>query len=336
MDIGSLYAAGVAKMAKEHDDKEAVKVGTLRAGNTGAMFGGNVIGTCARLTLLRYMGIRHELIADSKRLMFDAGLSNEDIWVKALEEGIKADGESYTIRTEEDTPISWQTSKGVSVTGRPDIVLGKEEDGKWTPVKGLELKLASSLWTCRDTGIMMEPKLMHLLQSAHYGWQLGIPFELWYTNRAEFAVGGGWEQKTFPAENEMLTDNVEWAERKDKRTGRIKKYIKKVLQFRQGYETKWTDKGQLLYRPLLEGKELHFTSTPITVEGIKSYYETVLEQEDKRKLAPRPTLLKADGSPGNYSPCSYCPLKDICDKKERDYDGWLSTVRQHSSNLKAK
>lgn len=335
MDIEKTYAAGVEKMAKEHDELEETKVGTLRAGNTGAIYGGNVIGKCARLTLLRYLGIRYELIADSKRLMFDAGLSNEDIWVKALEEGIKASGEPYTIRTEEDTPIKWQTSRGVDVTGRPDIVIGKEVDGKWTPVKGLELKLASSLWTCRDTGIMMEPKLMHLLQSAHYGWQLGIPFELWYTNRAEFAVGSGWEQKTFPAEKEMLTQNVEWAERKDKRTGKTVKYVKKVLQFRQGYETQWSDKGQLLYRPLLEGKELHFTTTPITTKGIEQYYEKVVDQAEEKKLAPRPQLLKPDGAKGNYSPCDYCPLKPICEKRETDYDGWLAMVQAHASGLKA-
>lgn len=335
MDIGKLYVQGVEKMATEHDQLESTKVGTLRAGNTGAIFGNQIIGTCARLTLLRYLGIQYETIENNKRLMFDAGLSNEDIWVKALEEGIKASGEPYIIRREEDTPISWQTSNGTFVTGRPDIVVGMEVNGTWTPVKGLELKLASSLWTCRDTGIMLEPKLMHLLQSAHYSWKLGIPFELWYTNRAEFAVGSGWEQKTFPQEKDMMTANVEWAERKDKKTGRVIKYIKKVLQFRQGYETKWTDKGQLLYRPLLEGSTLHFTQTPITQQGIEQYYETVLLQTEEKKLASRPQLLKPDGSKGNYSPCDYCPLKLVCDKKEKDYDGWLAMVQAHASGLKA-
>lgn len=333
MDIGKLYSAGVDSMAKEHDDLEETKVGTLRAGNTGAMFAGKVIGKCARQTLLRHLGISFEAIAASKRLMFDAGLSNEDIWVKALEEGIKASGEPYIIKREEDIPISWTTESGVAVTGRPDIVMGIEEDGKFVPKKGLELKLASSLWTCRDTGIMFEPKLMHLLQAGHYSWQLGIPFELWYTNRAEFAVGSGWEQKTFPKKEEMLTDIVEWGKRKDKRTGKEIEYVKKVLQFNQGYSLDWTDKGQLRYRPILEGKELHYTSTPITIEGIKAYYEEVLRQKERKKLSPRPDNLKPDGSKGNYSICNYCPLMQICDKKEQDYDEWLSMVQAHSSNL---
>lgn len=333
MNIDKLYATGVDSMAKEHDDLEETKVGTLRAGNTGAMFAGKVIGKCARQTLLRYQGVQFEAIARSKRLMFDAGLSNEDIWVKALEEGIKASGEPYIIKREEEIPISWKTSGGVSVTGRPDIVLGLEEDGKFVPKKGLELKLASSLWTCRDTGVMFEPKMMHLLQSAHYSWQLGIPFELWYTNRAEFAVGSGWEQKTFPKKEEMLTDIIEWGKRKDKRTGKEFEYVKKVLQFRQGYHLDWTDRGQLKYRPIIEGKELPYTITPITIAGIEAYYEGVVKQEEEKKLAPRPVNLKADGSKGNYSICDYCPLKPICDTKERDYDEWLDMVLNHSRNL---
>jgi len=335
IDIDKLYITGVDSMAKEHDDLESTKVGTLRAGNTGALFGNQVIGKCARQTLLRYLGIQYEEITRNKRLMFDAGLSNEDIWVDILEAGIKASGEPYVIRTEEDIPIGWTLDSGVKVTGRPDIVVGIEKDGEFIPKKGLELKLASSLWTCRDTGIMFEPKMMHLLQAGHYSWQLGIPFELWYTNRAEFAVGSGWEQKTFPTQSEMLTENVEWAVRKDKRTGTNREYVKKVLQFRQGYELEWSDKGQLKFRPILEGKELHYTTTPITIDGIKGYYESIPRQVEEKKLAPRPVNLKADGAKGNYSPCDYCPIKSICDKKERDYDGWLSMVQAHSHTLKS-
>jgi len=56
--------------------------------------------------------------------------------------------------------------------------------------------------------LLLEPKLVHLMQAGHYAWELGIPFQLWYTNRAEFAVGSGWEQKTIPAEKDLLTPVV--------------------------------------------------------------------------------------------------------------------------------
>lgn len=334
LDINRLYDAGVKAMADEHELKEATKLGILRAGNTGIALSGNKLaGSCARQTLLRFLGIKYEEIEDNKRLMFDAGLSNEDIWVKALEEGIKASGSPLIIRREEEIPISWVTPSGVTVTGRPDIVLGTEgTDGTFTAALGIELKLVSSTWTARDTGVMLEPKLQHLMQSAHYSWKLGIPFQLWYTNRAEFAVGSGWEQNTFPKQKDTLTDVILYGEKKDKRTGRVFPTVKKILQYRQGFELDWTSKGQLRYRPLIEGMNLEWTSTPITQAGIVAYYEAVVKQQVEKKLAPRPQVLKADGSEGNFKACDYCPLKEICDNAETKYERWVSMVQSYVSN----
>lgn len=323
LDINALYDAGIQSMAAEHDLKEADKKGILRAGNTGIiMDGGKVAGPCARTTLLRFEGIRYEQVEDSKRLMFDAGLSNEDIWVKSLETGIKALGESLVVKREEEVPIRWVTPSGIAVTGRPDIVLGRMEGEEFKPVVGLELKLVSSVWTGRDTGVMLEPKLVHLMQAGHYSWQLGVPFQLWYTNRAEFAVGSGWEQRTFPPKDNLLTNVLEFGESKGKVT------VKKLLQFRQGYELEWTKGKQLKYRPILADRPegMEWTWTPITQQGIIDYYEVVVEQKSKQKLAPRPSTLKADGSPGTFSNCDYCPLQATCDKLESDYKKWLDAV----------
>lgn len=330
MNIDRLYAAGISRLADQHDLKEADKKGILRAGNTGVLLsGGKIAGPCARQTLLRFEGMRYEEIEDSKRLMFDAGLSNEDIWVASLKEGLAAAGDTTTvIRREEEIPIRWVTPSGVTVTGRPDIVLGEMQGDAFIPKLGLELKLVSSVWTARDTGVMLEPKFAHLLQAGHYSWQLGVPFELWYTNRAEFAVGSGWEQRTFPAQKDLLTNVLEFGQSKGKIT------VKKVLQFRQGYAIEWTGKGQLKYRPLLEEKELPWTFTPITKEGIVNYYEAVVSQKADKKLAARPVTLKADGSPGTFSICDYCPLKKICDSTEKDYERWMSEVQIHVDTLK--
>jgi hypothetical protein len=313
-------------MADEHDLKEADKKGILRAGNTGLLLeGSKVVGPCARQTLLRLEGIKYETIEDNKRLMFDAGLSNEDIWTKSLEAGIQKAGEAWVIKREEEIPIKWTTPSGILVTGRPDIVLGQMDGEQFTPKLGLELKLVSSVWTARDVGVMLEPKLVHLLQAGHYAWQLNVPFQLWYTNRAEFAVGSGWEQKTFPPAENLLTQILEFGESRGKQT------VKKVLQFRQGYELEWTRSNQLKYRPILsdesgEPRQLDWTWTPITKQGIVDYYEAVLAQREKKKLAARPLNLKSDGSPGTFSSCDYCPLKDSCDSHESNYSKWLDVV----------
>lgn len=323
LDINQLYDAGIQAMANEHELKEADKKGILRAGNTGVVLdGGKVAGPCARTTLLRFEGIRYEQVEDSKRLMFDAGLSNEDIWVKSLETGIKALGQNLIVKREEEVPIRWTTPSGVTVTGRPDIVLGRMNGEQFQPVMGLELKLVSSVWTGRDTGVMLEPKLVHLMQAGHYSWQLGIPFQLWYTNRAEFAVGSGWEQKTFPPKENLLTNVLEFGESKGKVT------VKKLLQFRQGFELEWTKGKQLKYRPILADKPegMEWTWTPITQQGIVDYYEVVVAQKSQAKLAPRPVTLKADGSPGTFNNCDYCPLQTTCDRLESDYKKWLDAV----------
>jgi hypothetical protein len=175
---------------------------------------------------------------------------------------------------------------------------------------------------------MLEPKLAHLMQTAHYSWKLDVPFQLWYTNRAEFAVGSGWEQRTFPSEKDLLTHVLEFGQSKGKVT------VKKVLQYRQGYELDWTANGQLKYRPILSDQQLPWTFTPITKEGIVNYYEAVVAQRNSKKLAPRPLVLKADGSPGSFNACDYCPLKSLCDSSEKNYERWMSEVQVHVNTLK--
>jgi len=339
LDVDALYNAGIKRLADIHDDKEAGKLGILRAGNTGIVIGSKFAGQCARQTLLRLEGIKYEEIEDNKRLMFDAGLSNEDIWIQSLVSGLAAKGlsDKLVIRREEEVPISWTIPSGILVTGRPDIVLGTEgTEGTFSPMLGLELKLVSSTWTARDVGVMLEPKLQHLMQAAHYSWQLNVPFQLWYTNRAEFSVGSGWEQSTFPKKKDLLTDVLEFGTRKDKRTGRMLEYVKKIKQFRQGFQLEWTDKGQLKYKPLLSHTDLSWTLTPITQDGIIKYYEAVVAQKTKKKLAPRPSVLKADGSEGNFKACDYCPLKSICDSADNEYDKWMEMVSSMVNNVSRK
>jgi len=115
----------------------------------------------------------------------------------------------------------------------------------------------------------------------------------------------------------------------DQRKNQVIRVAKKILQYRQGFEIEWTKGKQLKYRPILadtEGRELEWTWTPITQQGIIDYYEAVVKQEKEKKLAARPLNLKSDGSPGNFSSCDYCPLKASCESHETDYDKWLDAV----------
>lgn len=80
IDIDRAYEEGTRKLADEHASQEHTKVGVLRGGTTGALlYGKTVVGQCARKAFLRYKGIQVEDVEDNRRLMFDAGLGNEDI-----------------------------------------------------------------------------------------------------------------------------------------------------------------------------------------------------------------------------------------------------------------
>jgi hypothetical protein len=296
--IQELFERGTAALVAAHAEQEKTKVGILRAGNTGLLLpDGRVAGKCARLTYLRYKGITVEEADHSRELMFAAGRSNEDSWLEVL----RAADPTLVIRREEEIPISWHTPSGVLVTGRPDIVIGREVNGNFTPENGIELKQASSLWTVRDVGIMMKPKMLHLMQGAHYSWQLNIPFELWYTSRTDFAVMG-WAQKNFPRPGEPGSERCEYNEKGE---------IKKVLPFVQGYELEWTSKDQLRYRPV--GGNAPWVYTVITKQSIISYFDTVATMEASDKLPPEPVNVEADGQKGGYSICGYCPLSATCE-----------------------
>ena len=142
---------GMRMKTKKQDTKaEAEKVGRLRAGNSGLYIreADQMIGSCPRKTRLRMDGINSDQFEDlgTKPLMFQAGLANEDQWDKVLEAGW-VQGRGGTLKREEEIGIKWETRSGISVTGRPDIVLCDSEEN---PVMGIELKMVCSLWTARD------------------------------------------------------------------------------------------------------------------------------------------------------------------------------------------
>lgn len=313
--IDDLYNRGVAQLAAEHTNKEVAKVGTLRGGSTGAMvYKNTAIGTCPRRAYLRYKGISEPKEYSTRNLMFEAGLSNEDIWADVMRRGLP---EGYSLLREEEIPVSWATSNGTKVTGRPDIVLCY----KGVPQRGIELKLVSSVWTAKSVLVDGAPKLGHLLQSAHYARKLNLPWELWYTNRADFSVSReSWQQKLFsklPPEYGEYRDYT--------KDGVTRTELNKILPFRVGYEISW-DNDQLIYRKI--GGDGSWKHSIITWKGINDYFETVSTIDTRGVLPPRPTNMSALGKEEGYDMCNpmYCPLSGTCDAHEVSLKKWLAAA----------
>lgn len=315
-----LVKAGIRNIQEEHAAHEVTKRGVLRAGSTGLLLpDGSVVGKCARQTYLRLEGIEAGEDDASREFMFAAGRTNEDSWIDLFR---RAGIAPENIKREEEIPISWVTRSGRTVSGRPDIVLGEPYAGGWRPEKGIELKLVSSLWTARDVAIKQKPKAMHLMQAAHYSWKLGdIPFELWYTSRADFAING-WAQKQFPKQGQQGSHVCQYNEKGE---------VMKTIPFIVGYELGW-NKGRLEYRALAGGKD--WVSTIITKQAIQEYFELVDEMTRTDKLPPRPINVSATGEKGSYSICSYCPLQQVCDKKEgAGKAAWVEEVKRWAPSI---
>lgn len=332
-DIEAIYMRGLQKLKQKERQAEDVKQGGLRGGSVGLYDEGQITGKCHRLALLRQQGLMVEMDADSRSLMFEAGHTSEDSWVKILE----SEG-SYEIRREEDIPIKWEVN-GIPVTGRPDIVLFKDGIAQ----HGIELKLVSSRWTAL-TVISGKPKCNHLVQSAHYSWQLGrLPWDLWYTSRVDWPSPEEWMHfvNKIPKYEEPGSEYMQW-ERVGKKmaqpdgTNKIIKIwkIKKVLPFRVGFTTRWNDSDELEYNLLR--KDGSWTTTIITSQRIHDYYAYVSEMLPNKILGPRPVNLEADGSDGGFDPCGYCPMKAICEQKENDFDDWMSAAQELDKSNRSK
>lgn len=158
---------------------------------------------------------------------------------------------------------------------------------------------------------------MHLMQAAHYSWKLGdLPFELWYTSRADFAING-WAQKQFPQQGQKGSRYCQYNEKGEPL---------KTIPFIVGYELAW-NKGVLEYRCLTDKGD--WVQTIVTKQAISDYFELVDEMTRSDLLPPRPVNLSATGEKGGYSICSYCPLQQVCDKKESEgKTKWIEAVKE--------
>lgn len=318
LNLTSMFWAGMNDDRHQHMEKEVAKVGNLRAGDSGAMTkGGDIVGGCHRKAFVRSMiGIEADPPTADRLIMFEVGKANELIWLDKLKRIWPG-----TIKQEEEIPIGWETSNGVAVTGRPDTVLCNAE-GK--PVLGIEHKAICSVWTAREVSFETTPQMKHLLQAAHYSWQLDVPYRLVYTQYTDFTMPE-WSKKFFPV-GHPLTEANEKGE------------VKKVLPHTTIYEIGFTKDGTIRYRlesPVGYHPDSGTVPTPgpwtETVVGradVERYYEFIAAMKDRKALGPRPAPLKPSGKNKGYSDCDYCPLIEVCNKYENNWEKWHDEVKK--------
>jgi hypothetical protein len=309
MNIRSLLEKGQATQDAAHATAETEKAGKLRGGSAGNVGrDGKIYGECHRKAMLRLMGLEKDEGSDRAQ-MFDAGNRNEDSWAMKLKDA------GCTIRREEEIQVSYLLpGTDYIISGRPDIVIGDLDyevvnrlpDGTeiqfgspaFIPKHGLELKGVFSHSTA--VGVYLEgiPQTKHLCQAAFYSLALGkLPYSLCYTSASVIELAY-WAQKKFGQ--------------------------KKLQPFYKIFELSWTADGALKYRDEDGGE---WTVTQLTSEGLHDYYKLVVECKDSKQLGPRPSSAYATGEPLPYDSCKYCPLAEVCDNYEDDYDEWLTAVR---------
>jgi len=248
------------------EENRGADAGTaLRGGNSGCFVGTDQIaGADPRTSILRYFGIEISEGFD-QQLMFDAGLKNED----SVTEQLKAAGVDFLC--EEEIPTVW-SAKGIPVTGRPDVVVGKMIPGvsgsklHFDPEYGIELKMLCSVWSVMKQAHFIKdskPKTNHVIQAAHYSWQNNyLPWVLQYISRTNWAIPFHAQKPSKKNPEGYFTDPDHRALRKDD-----KGIPYTFLPFMSLYDLTWNN-GMLA---------IDDTVTAVTSGGINEYYRYVAD-----------------------------------------------------------
>jgi hypothetical protein len=255
----------------------------------------------------------------NKQLLFQAGLTSEDSWLETLTAAW--DG---VILTEDEVPTKWHTTNGTPVTGRPDLVLCERHLVPATianpdptglvevtaPVLGLELKLVCSPFTAYNVLAKQQPDLSHLIQAAHYMWQLDEPFKLVYTSRSNYSLGFGSMKKKWDSVPETYFNGSGTS----------------VEPFVVEYDL-WFEDGTLVYQ-IGEPHNSEPQTTDVTVKGIEKYYECTANIAETGSLGPRPEGKNVFNQKMSWHPCDGCPLAEACDDYEHDYELWIDHAKK--------
>lgn len=308
-----LYNTGRKVERQEHKDKESDKIGTLRGGNSGCLTEQNeVFGICHRKALARYKGLQPDP-EESSYTWFDAGFANEEAWLTKMRAYISSMGPDYKVLQEEECPVSWETSDGTLVTGRPDIMIFKQDK----PLLGLELKMVNTYKSAINIYCEDKPKIENLLQAAHYSMIHGCPFNLVYSYRAS-SLAPGWASRykdKLRLEYEKTFTNSKTGRSFTKREYGIYPFTK---EFKIGFD------NDVIYYITDSGERV---DTFLTGSGIKRYYELITRMDKEKDLFTRISMRDLKGNILPYNICDYCDFKDACNQFESDYDSWLDKVK---------
>lgn len=321
INLSGLFRTSRIRKREQYVEGEKSKTGNLRAGNSGILSSenGEVAGSCVRKAHLRALGIEIDPPTEDKLIMFDLGFASEDIIAEKL---VRAMPEGHILLREEEIPIEWRTTNGTKITGRPDMVICAAGTPP-VPVLGIELKSTHSLWVAREVVFNRKPKLGNLIQAAHYMWQLNVPYKLVYTNYSQLGqgmAGNEWIVKQFPRPGEPGSEYIEYNDKK--------KTIKHIRQFEIVYDLRFDEHGRLQFKREDEADTL-WTSTIVTRDDIRNFYEYTATMASDKKLGPRPSQVDSLGNKAGYKDCDYCPLKPVCDEHEdAGYDKWISEVNK--------
>lgn len=314
LDIKNILAEGrriKTALSKAEREKEPQ---ALRAGNSGILIQTPdediVYGECARKAHLRYLQIEDTADAVTNE-KFDEGTSSELIVNDIITPGLDVLYPGYKLKAGNDTVnTSWNVSSGIPVTGRPDGVI---VNSSGEPVAIIEHKKKISFYSMRNASFDGIPDNKHIIQAAHYSWQLGcIPAYIIYRN------GTIWHYYTF---DRRIKDDIESSPYKNGITYKGETPFT-VEPHYSIFTLTWEDDVVMVE---YEGKK---QATLVTVEGIQSFYEASDSIKDTKELGPRPTSKSVIvGNKASYKPCQYCFLKNVCDEHENNYDAWLDHVK---------
>lgn len=242
-----LFAQGEALLNQDHKDREIAKLHTLRGGSAGCLLSdGTVLGACPHEALARFMG--YSLMKGGMEEYFQGGAVNEAIWEKSL---TKLLGPSR-IRCEEDIPVTLEVA-GYPLTGRPDLVIGKETpDGYFIPEHGFELKATMAVKSGAGKLYGWEPDTKHLCQAGLYAKALKCKWSLIYTVMSSGELDR-YGQKDY-GKQALCTGKIE-------------------------FPLEWRD--DVLWYTIPNGREI---KTLITWQGILDYYTSIVEMYTTKKI----------------------------------------------------
>lgn len=331
MNINNLLNKAFSEIKETHLKEELEKLGQLRIGSIGCINLGATLASCLRKTYLRRVGVfLDESKSDNRDVMFLGGKQNEEAWKSLL----SASSDTLYLKSENEFLIQTPIDKDTVLSGRPDIVIFNKDNNK--PELILELKAVSSVYTAVDVLIKGIPKLMHVIQAIHYQYRSGIPVKLYYTSYVDYFLPDNLKQQV----SVFLS-----SEKDDPRVQYIKQYlsffsekstnVKKILPFIIGYEFKIDNKKekQVYFKQITDDFNNKYHPSVVTLEGIDKYIKQLLTLNNNTKLPEPPKTVDIFGTKANYSLCSYCFLKDVCDKMkaESTLEEFKSTVLKEKS-----